>query len=62
VVTAAAFEEKHAELTLKVGQGLADDRLGATQPTARRGEAALLDGGDEGTELVERDTVEHVSS
>ena len=54
-----AVKQLHAELGLEVGQGLADNRLGAAQLAAGGREAALIGGGDEGAQLVEGDGVEH---
>src|SRR3546814_12534169 len=40
---------------------LADHGLGAAEPAAGGGEAALLRRGEEGAELIERDGVQHIS-
>jgi len=60
-VAATAVEQGDAELQFKIRQCLADHRLGTPQLAPSGGEAALLGGGDEGAELVERDGIEHVS-
>ena len=58
-VTRGAVEQRDAHLAFQVGDGLADDRLRAVQTPSRRGKAAFLGGGDEHTELVQGDAVEH---
>src|SRR3546814_5125686 len=46
---------------LQRAERLADHGLGAAEPAAGGGEAALLRRGEEGAELIERDGVQHIS-
>ncbi len=54
-----AVPHRDAELVLEVGHRGADRRLHTAELARRRREASLLDDGDERTQLVERDRVEH---
>jgi hypothetical protein len=60
-VAVAAVEQRMAEMRFEIGHGLADHRLGAMQLPAGRGKAAGIGSGDEGSQLVDGDPVEHIS-
>src|SRR5580698_9672123 len=57
----ASIKEFHTQLTLEIRQGLAHHRLRAAQTAAGRRETPLVCGRDEGAQLVQRYTVEHIS-
>jgi hypothetical protein len=48
-----AVEQGDIQLLLEVGNGVADDRLGAVQGARRMGEAAMVDDRDKDAQLVE---------
>ena len=58
-ITAAAVEERHADLGFERAYHFADGGLRAVQLSRGTREASLLDGRDKSAQLVERNAVEH---
>jgi hypothetical protein len=58
-IARAAIEQRHAELSFEIRQGLADDGLRPPQLATRCGKAALLGGGDKGAKLIQGHCIEH---
>ena len=57
-VAADAFEQGDAELRFQIGNGLAHYRLRAADRSARRRKTALVCCSDEGTQVIEGNTVQ----
>jgi hypothetical protein len=58
-IASGAIEETYAKLRFQIRERLAHHRLRAAQLAARSREAALVHRGDEGSQLVQRDSVDH---
>jgi hypothetical protein len=59
LIASGAVEQRHSDLLLEIAHRLDDRGFRAELLASRGGETSFIDGGDEGTKLIEGNTVQH---
>jgi hypothetical protein len=59
LIASGAVEQRHSDLLLEIAHRLDDRGFRAELLASRGGETSFIDGGDEGTKLIEGNAIQH---